>query len=244
MKKRIYLLLLSVIVIFFSCRDESGDFVEQLFTDQQITNALRDCIEIASDSTLNTLCIVDTLKEEYGYSYYDSKNYRITLPAGAQQVVDTLSEYGFGETIDTLIMNMNRAAELCGNKIKSQFLDPIRKNITFPKPNATLHGGNNAITDYVKETKQNEFISLLTTSVLFEQFNTLEITTTWDSLQVAYYKITDHYFYKDILTSTAQQMTDGFFMKMASVEEAVRKNPDLRGKPDSWLYKVFATLKD
>jgi len=241
MKKRIYLVLLSVIVIFFSCRDDSGTFEEQVFTHSEITNALRGCIKAASDSTLNALCVVDTLHQTHGYYYFDSKAYRIELPAVAKQVTDTLTAYGFGGALDTLVFNMNRAAEKCGNRIKSLFLDPL-KNITFPNLYQTLHGGNSAITDYVKETKQNELLALLKTSILLEQFNALNVNLTWDQFQEAYYEITQKYSSVDIFNPAVEQVVDGFFKKMALCEEAIRKNPELRGDKTGWLFRVFASL--
>ncbi|MCL2246026.1 MAG: DUF4197 domain-containing protein [Lentimicrobiaceae bacterium] len=242
MEKRIYLLLLSIVVIFFSCKDDSGNFEEQLFTNTEITRALSKCIEVASDSTLNALCVVDTLFEKHGYYYYDSKAYRIELPTAARQMVDTLTKYGFEEALDTLIFNINRAAEQCGNKIKSDFLNLLIKNISFPNPHQTLHGGNTAITDYVKTTKLNEFISLLNTTLLLPQFNTLNVLQKWNMFQEEYYKITDRYTSIDILSSSSQQVANGFFKKMALQEEAIRKNPDLRGAETDILYKVFKTL--
>jgi len=244
MKKHIYLILLSLAIIFFSCRDDSGKFETQLFTNTQISSALSECIRVTSDSTLNALCIVDTLHETQGYYYYDSKAYRIEFPAVAKYVIDTLTAHGFGEALDSLNYNINRAAEQCGNKIKAMFLDPLVKNIVFPNPNLILNGGNNAITNYVIEVKQNDFLTLLKTSILLEQFNTCNISLSWNMLQEEYYKITDKYCSIDIFSSTAQQIVDGFFKKMKLQEEAVRKNPELRGNEKGWLFKVFATLDE
>jgi hypothetical protein len=241
MKKTIYLILFAVTLLFISCKDDSGKFEEQIFTNDQITFALRECIKVTSDSTLKVLCIVDTLYGIDGYSYHDSKAYRIELPAAAQ-FIDTLTKYGFGNAIDTLIMNINKAAEQCGNKIKADFLEPIIKDITFPNPNQILHGDNTAITDYVKATRQTELIALLKTSVLLEQFNTLKVLSSWNMLQEEYYKITETYISIDILDFSVQQMVTGFFKKMASVEVAVRKNPELRGDAKGWLYLVFKTV--
>ena len=242
MKKRIYWVLLSFIVIFSSCKDDTGMFEEQLFTNDQITFALRSCIERCSDSTLNTLCILDTTVLMDGYYFYEAGVYRIELPEAAQTVIDTLIVYEYGEVIDSLIFNINKAATLCGNKMKSQFWNPIISEITFPNPNLVLHGGNTAVTDFVKQTKQSELLSLLVSSILIEQFNVLEVVEKWNELQATYYVLTGSYSSIDILTPAAQQMAVGFFKKMASVEVAVRKDPALRGKSDGWFNRVFETL--
>ena len=243
MKKRIYLILLSIVAIFFSCKDDSGQFEEQMFTSAQITAALQECIRITSDSTLNALCISDTLYKKRGYYYFDSdSSYRINLPAAAKQVLDTLDKYGFADADSILTLNINRAAEQCGNKIKSDFLTPLAKDITFPNPNQILRGAGTPLTDYVKQTRQNEFLTLLRTSVLLEQFNALEIISSWNMLQEEYYKITEQYVSIDILSPTSEKMVEGFFKKMAIEEDAVRKNLDRRGPETGWLFRVFAIL--
>jgi len=236
MKKRIYLLLLSVVLIFSSCKD-NDKFTEQLFTNDQITYALRMCIDTCADCALNTLCIIDS-----GYSYYESGAYRLELPVAAKSVVDTLTLYEYGDAIDTLIYKINRAAEHCGDKMKSKFWAPLVKEITFPAPNALLHGNNTAITDYVKATKQTDFINLLVAVILAEQFKELKVIEAWNELQKNYYNITGDYISIDILTPAAQQMVAGFFKKMATMETAVRKDPNLRGKSDGLFNRVFETL--
>ncbi|MDR0207286.1 MAG: DUF4197 domain-containing protein [Bacteroidales bacterium] len=240
MKKRIYLLLLSVVAIFPSCRDNSGDFVEQLFTDAQISIALRDCLYLASDSTLRTLCVLDEHVPEFGYYLFDILNYRIELPADAKQIIDTLGEYGFVEILDTLIFDINQAAELCGTKLNKE-LESAIKLLQFPDPKLILHGGKNAATIFFKEKHKEEFISLLVTTVLLEQFNELHIFARWNELQENYFQITGKYSSIDILTPAAQQMLAGYFKLMTLVEEAIRNNPKLRGKSDSLLNKVFET---
>jgi len=243
MEKRIYLILLSVSVIFFSCKDNSK-YAEQLFTNKEISNALKQCIDSTAVRTCNALCVVDsTLNPQFGYSYYGSKSYRLDLPAAAKNVVDTLKEYGFDNNIDTLLIAaMNRAAELCGNDLIRQFWKPTSDTIIFPNPNAILHGGNDALTNFVKQNYQTEFISVLVNSILKEQFKELDIITTWNTFQKEYYEITGTYSSIDILIPAAQQMTAGFFRKMAIEEEKIRKDPKMRGNPTGFLYRIFATL--
>jgi len=242
MKKHIYLSLLATIVIFFSCEDNSK-FVEQIFTNDEITMALRESIHATIDTTLKALCVVDTINKKHGFYHYDNETYRIELPAAAKAIakaiVDTLENYS--DTISALIFDINRAAELCGNSIK-QFWNPVVKEMTFHNPNLVLRGGKNSITNFVKETKQHEFLSALASSILREQFNDLNIITRWNALQEIYYDITENYASIDILTPAAQQMSNGFFRKMTLAEEAIRTYPELRGPTDGLLYKVFGNL--
>ena len=243
MKKRIYLILLSISAIFFSCKD-NNEFVEQLFTNKEISAALKQCIDSTAFRTCNVLCVVDSsLIPTLGYSHYDSKSYRLELPLAAKKVIDTLKQYGFDTNIDTLLINnINHAAELCGNDLIRQFWRVISDTVVFQNPNAVFRGGDNALTNFLKQTIQTEFINVLVNNILLEQFKELQIITTWNELQKEYYDKTGNYSTIDILTPTAQQMVAGFFRKMALEEEAIRKDPAKRGNPKSLLYRVFATL--
>jgi len=247
MKKRIYLLLLSVTVIFFSCKDNS-EFVEQLFTDNEISIALRQCIDSAAFYTCNALCVVDSgLNPKLGYNYYDSKSYRIELPAAAKNIVDTILAYATDEMDslrinslkDNIIYIMNRAAEQCGNNLMRQFWKPTSDSTKFPKPNAILRGGDDAITNFVKQNYQTEFILVLVNSILKEQFDSLQVITTWNELQKEYLDITGVYSSIDILTPAAQQMVAGFFRKMATEEGLIRHDAGRRGSPNGLFYRVF-----
>ena len=236
--------MLSIAVVFFSCRDDSGNFEEQIFTNDQITFALRDCIKVTSDSTINVLCIVDTLEKNIGYYYYSDSIYRIELSAAAQQVIDTLKAHEFeniAEIVDSLIFNINKGAEQCGKAI-TDFWEPIIKSFAFPNPNKTLHGSTTAITDYVKVIQQSELINLMKNYTLKENLTKLGVFTTWTMLLEEYQNITGTLLTIDILDYSVQQMVDGFFKEMALWEKEVREKPELRGDEKGWLYKVFATL--
>jgi hypothetical protein len=241
MRTRIYLLLLAITAIFFSCKDKTNEFAEQLFTNTQISNALKECIRISVQTTANTLCVVDSVDQKLGYFWYQDSTYRLILPPAVKTVVDTLTVYGYENQMDTLIINMNRAAEKCGEKIVL-FWKPIIEDIVFPYPNKLLHGGNKAITNYVKDKNQSVFLSELVTNILKEQFGALNVVSTWNELQQNYFEITGVYSSFDLLAYTAQQMADSYFIMMAITEEAIRKDPDLRGDKNGWLYQVFATL--
>ena len=241
MKKSIYLLLLVVTAIFVSCKEEPSKFVEQLFTNKQISDAIEQCINVVVDSTANSLCMVDTIHRKYGYYYYADSTYRLTLLPIAKTVVDTLTKYGYEAQINMLFFYMNRAAEQCKNEV-TQFWKEGIKEMVYLNPNQLLHGENSAITDYVKATKQSEFVSTLTSSILKKQFDALNVVAKWNALQEIYFEKTGNYSSIDVLAISSQQMAIGFFKHMAIVEDAIREYPNLRGDKNGWLYKVFATL--
>jgi len=237
MKKCTSLLLLAVTLFFCSCEDNSN-YVKQLFTDTQISGAITQCIDSTIVRTLNVLCITG---DEFGFYYYADSAYRIQLPPETNSMVDSLKIYGYEADIDTLILDMNRAAEQCGDNIK-RFWNPIVSAFTFPNPNLLIRGGNSAITEFVKTTRQTDFANALSSSILIEQFNTLNVIARWDDLQKRYFEETGEYSSISILIPAVQQLSDGFFRKMALEEEALRKEPALRGPTTGLLYKVFENL--
>ena len=232
MKKRIYLLLLSVTVIFFSCKDKTDKFAEQLFTDVEITGALKLCIDSAALHTIDAL-----YNKELGYSYSDSLS-RLNLPETAKNVKDTLLIHGFETRINTFNDSLNIAAGRCGEFLMRSFWRPTIDSIKFPVPNAILRGGANAITNFVKQNYQTEFVSVLVNNLLAVQLNTFVISE-WNNLQNEYRLITGNYSSIDILTPTAQKMVADFFIKMALREADIRKDPALRGSPNGLFYRVF-----
>jgi hypothetical protein len=256
MKKRIYLILLSVTVIFFSCKDNS-DFKEQLFTTSETSIALRHCLDSVVYYTCDTLCVVDTVNHEIGFFYHDKLSYRIELPAAANNVVDTLLQYSSGNPTDSsmiinaknsLIYYINRAAEQCGKDkdnnimIIHQFWKPTSDSMKFSNPYAILRGGDSALTNFVKQKYQAEFIEVLVESMLYKQFNDLHIITNWNALQKDYFDKTGIYISIDILNPAAQQMAAGFFRKMGIIEKTIRKDPARWGSPNGLFYRVFDEL--
>ena len=239
MKKSISLLLLAIALFFCSCKD-NNEFVTQLFTNDQISGALQQCADSTVMRTVDTLCVVGTVKNQLGFSYYKNGAYRITLPPEAKSITDTLENYdqAYKAIIDTLIVDMNRAAEQCGEGI-SQFWVPVIQATEFPDPNLILHGGNGALTNYLKQTQQIAFMNILTAYTLKEQFDALHIIERWNTLQRTYFELTGKYSSIDILDPAVQQVTSGFFTIMALEEEAIRKNPPSNS---GLLYKVFKTL--
>ncbi|MCL2290148.1 MAG: DUF4197 domain-containing protein [Bacteroidetes bacterium] len=241
MKKCTYLLLLAVTVFFCSCEDKPDDYVTQLFTNNQISGALAQCADSTMVRARNVLFVQDTVHQKFGYYYYDGEAYRILPPPEAKNMMDTLEKYGHKERIAALILDMNRAAEKCGDRV-AQFWNPIIRQITFSNPNLILHGGDNAITNYIRQTHQNDFISTLVSSTLVEQFNALNVISRWNELQIIYFETTGIHPSVNILTSAAQQVADGLFKRMALEEKAIREDPELRGPKTGWLYRVFETL--
>ncbi|MDR2979894.1 MAG: DUF4197 domain-containing protein, partial [Bacteroidales bacterium] len=111
--KKINLLLAAVLFIsLISCHDESGDYTKTYYTDTQLVTVIKQCLNVSVDSANNHLSMPD------GFYTYKNEKYRITLPTSAGALVSMLTENGHEALLDTLILRINKAAEISGNQIK------------------------------------------------------------------------------------------------------------------------------
>ena len=115
MKKLSIILGIALIsaVTLFSCKDESGIYVEQLYTNAQKELAIKECLRTSADSAVSHLCVDDGF-----YSYHDM-DYRIDYDLLQASLFDTLENHGYGYLSDTLILRTNRLAESCGGQVLS-----------------------------------------------------------------------------------------------------------------------------
>lgn len=198
-----------------SCKDDSGEFIEQYYTDAQLTSALRTCLTASKDTALNKLCIPD--------GFNGSETYRITLPDNAdfRALTDTLTAQNKDYLIDTLTARLNRACELSGNNLSSSFNSTI-SSITFPDPTSIVYSTNSdAATTYFRTNYGADMLSSAT-STLSEQLQTTGASSTWTEIQSAYYNATSTFFNYNITGLAASSLLNAVYTEMAKEEALIR----------------------
>ena len=95
-KLSITLIALFAAVTFFSCKDESGVYAEQLYANGQKENAILACLDACADTALAHLCVTD------GFYSYNDEAYRIDYAPLQNSLFDTLQNHGYGDLVDTL----------------------------------------------------------------------------------------------------------------------------------------------
>ena len=216
--KKLYLFCLILLpLMMVSCKDESGDFIEQYYTDAQLTSALRVCLTAAKDTALNVVCVPDGLN--------GSETYRIILPDNAdfRALANALAEQDKGYLTDTLTARMNRACELSGNALSATF-NGIISSLTFPDPSSIVYSSSSdAATSYFR-TNCGASVQSSATSILTEQMQSAGASSTWSEMQTIYYNATSTHFNYDLNAFAATQLLTAVYAEMAKEEALIRSD--------------------
>ena len=214
--KKLYLFCLILLpLMMVSCKDDSGDFIEQYYTDADLTSALRTCLTTAKDTALNLLCVPDGLN--------GSDTYRITLPDNAdfRALAEALAAQDKSDLTDSLVSQLNRAGEQSGNALSAAFNSAISSR-TFPDPSSLVYTTTyDAATAYFQiqcgPSMQNS-----ANSILSEQMQNTGASATWTEIQSAYYTETAAFFNYDITSFTTNILLSSIYTEMAKEEKLIR----------------------
>ncbi|MBP5663907.1 MAG: DUF4197 domain-containing protein [Bacteroidales bacterium] len=229
MKKLQILLLGFIAIVFVSCKDTSGKYVTKQLTYTQMENAFNDCLELATEMAVESLCPEDELDYILGYGYYDYEDqaYRITLPTSARAIVDSLTAHGQGALIDTMVLHINRAAEASGSAIGSAY-SSARSSLTYTDHQALVSTSNtHALTEYFKTQCSNQIHQSLMTPVRMK-LTEKGVPDEWDNILSVYYTYNPQPVSIDLYSYIVDKMMDGIFTEMGYAEELIRTDPTLR----------------
>ena len=205
-------MILFAAVALFSCRDESGEFVEQLYTNAQKELAIKDCLRASADSALNHLCVAD------GFYNYNNAVYRIDYSSLQSSLFDTLNRHGYGGLVDSLILHTNRLAENCKAQLAPLFTTAI-DSLEIIDYDALIHGNRNAITKYFEIYKYQYLKPAFQTPVSI-RMSLFGVTPVWNEMNQLYSQYANSPLNFDIQGYVAGKMLDGLLEEM-SVEEAL-----------------------
>ena len=214
--KKLYLFCLILLpLMMVSCKDDSGEYIEQYYTDAQLTSALRTCLTTVKDTALNHLCVPDGLN--------GSETYRIVLPDNAdfRALANALTEQDKGYLTDTLTARMNRACELSGNSL-SAAVNPIVSSLTFSDPSSLVYSSStDAATSYFR-INCGAALHTSATNILSEQMQNTGASSTWTEIQSAYYNANNTFFNYDLTNFAATQLLNAVYTEMAKEEALIR----------------------
>lgn len=214
--KKLYLFCLILLpLMMVSCKDDSGDFIEQYYTDAELTSALRTCLTTAKDTALNRICVADGLN--------GSDTYRITLPDNAdfRALAAALDSLNKSDLTDSLIIRLNRAGEQSGNELSAAFNSTI-SSLTFPDPSPLVHTtAYDAATAYFI-TNCGTAIQSSAATILSEQMQATGASATWTEIQSAYHTATASFFNYDITSHATTSLLNAIYTEMAKEEKLIR----------------------
>src|SRR5690554_7523642 len=117
---------------------------------ETIARGLREALDQGIDKQ------VKKLTQEGGF--YNNQLVKIMLPSELQKVDKTLRDIGLGSLADEGLKIMNRAAEDAVKETTPIFVNAI-KGITFADAKDILLGQDDAATNYLKQSTQQELYS-------------------------------------------------------------------------------------
>ena len=205
--------LFSVSVSFFtSCKDESGKFVEQYYTNQEKDRAVRACLKQSSDSALSRLFKYD--------GFYGADGYRIDFTPIQSTVFDTLSKYGKGYMCDSLVLLTNRMAESCAAQI-SPYMKKAIDTLDIVDPGKLLNGADNAITRYFMMCESSYLKSAFQSPVSI-RLNVMGVNALWSRMYGEYIKYSSAPLNFDFRNYVVEKMLDNVLVEMEMEERLIR----------------------
>lgn len=171
--------------------------------------------------------------------YGDDALLRISFPAEAQPVAETLRQVGLGGLVTALEDRLNEGAEAGARRALPIFKSAIRR-MTIEDAVQILGGDEHAATDYFRATTHAALMAEFQPEIssALQQTGTI---SAWTELTSQYNRIplTSHKVDTDLVRYAAERAMDGFFIRIAAEEASIRADPVAR--TTSLLKRVFAT---
>lgn len=208
------LIALFAAVTFFSCKDESGTYVGQLYTNAQKENAIRACMNACADTAVKRLFVPDGF-----YTHYDEA-YRIDYAPLQGSLFDTLSNHGYGNLIDSLILRTNRLAESCGSQVASA-LHTAADSIPITDYDALVNGEYNAITHYF-ELYEYRFLKGAFKSPVSVRMSIFRVNEVWNEMVQRYMQYSPAPLNFDPQDYIVEEMLESILWEMAEEEFFIR----------------------
>lgn len=200
-------------------------------TTEEVVSGLKEALKQGTNNGTEQLSKVD--------GYFGNIAIKILMPADAKVVEDKMRQLGFGSMVDNAISSMNKAAEAAAPQAKAIFVNAVT-SMTFSDAWGILKGGDNAATNYLKQTCTAQ----LTTAfkpIIQTKLNEVGATKYWSDLFTQYNKIP---FVtpvnSDLPSFVTQKALEGLFYTIAQEELKIRKDP--MGQALDILKKVFGSL--
>jgi len=173
--------------------------------------------------------------------YFGNELIKILLPGKIQQAASILSEFGYQQQVDELVLSMNRAAEKAAPIAAGFFGDAIRQ-MSVEDAKGILNGGDTAATAFFEKKTRAQLIDAFkpTVSKNMEQLGTVraykDMIGTYKSVPLAALAGVPSLDLDEYVTARA---LDGLFKMVGEEEKKIRTNP--AAQTTDLLRKVFGS---
>lgn len=229
------ILLLAFLVLTNSCA-ELQQVASNLPTSSSSSldnNTIAAGLREALDKGINKQ--VSKLTQKDGFNKNDLV--RIMLPSELQKVDKTLRDIGLGNLADEGIKVLNRAAEDAVKEATPIFVNAV-KGITFADAKNILLGQDDAATNYLKQSTQQDLYSKFN-PVIKQSFSKTGADDVWSTIINRYNSIPlVNKVNPDLTDYVTGQALDGVFTMIKEEEKDIRSNTAAR--TSKLLQSVFA----
>jgi hypothetical protein len=152
---------------------------------------------------------------------------KIPFPPDIKMVEDQLRRVGLGGEVDRFVTSMNRGAESAAKEALPIFLNSI-KNISMTDAIGLLKGGDNAATNFLKNTTQEALVTAFKPKMQ-ESLGKVEATKYYGQIMGKYNRLP--FVQKvnpDLNDYATRKAIDGLFVLVAQEEKNIRANPAAR----------------
>jgi hypothetical protein len=195
---------------------------------EDISQAFKQALDLGSQK------VVDQLGKADGFN--SDPAIRIPLPQQMQTVKKWLGKVGLDDSLNSLEVSLNRAAENAAPKAKSLFISTI-KDMSFDDVKSIYNGGDDAATRYFQE-KMTPALTTEMQPVVQQSLSDVGAVKLYDKVMGDYQSIP---FVPDVKANLVSHVVDGglngIFHYLAKEEAEIRKNPVKR--TTELLKKVF-----
>ncbi len=211
-----------------SC-DTISDIVEDLLTEGDASEALKEALRVGTDTAVANGSAVD--------GYFANELIKIAMPEEAQPILNVISLIPLGdELVENVVLKLNRAAEDAAPEATNILWNAITE-ITITDAINIVNGESDAATQYLKEHTQDE-IKVLFLPKIENSLETVGAQTAWSELTSAYNSVPlVTPVNTDLADYTTDKALDGLFHLVAEEEALIREDPVHR--VSEILEKVF-----
>jgi hypothetical protein len=216
-----FALIFSLVGLSLSSCDQIVDIVEDLLSEGDATEGLKEALRVGSDTAVTKGSALD--------GYFANQAIKILLPPEANIIVDVINQVpGVGQPlIDEVILKLNRAAEDAAPQAKDILFDAIL-NITITDAIAIVNGNNDAATVYLRNATQSDIAALFKPHIE-NSLQTVGAQSAWGTLTSNYNTVAPILGQPQVNTDLADYTTnkalDGMFHLVAEEEALIRQDP-------------------
>lgn len=203
-----------------SC-DQIVDIIEDLLTEGDATEALKEALRVGTDTSITKGSAVN--------GYFANQAIKILLPPEANVIVDNIALIpGVGPAlIDEVVLKLNRAAEDAAPQARDILLNAIL-NITITDAINIVNGENDAATQFLRSATQMEIAGLFKPHIE-TSLETVGAQSAWSTVTTNYNLgapiLQLPQVNTDLADYTTNKALDGLFHLVAEEEALIREDP-------------------